>query len=55
VPGKFAATPTAMRHYAPGLGEHTNTILNEFGFSQAQIATLLEMKVAAQGERPAQQ
>lgn len=49
VPGKFSATPTRLRHHAPGLGEYTTEILKEFGFSQAQIAALLEAKAATQG------
>jgi crotonobetainyl-CoA:carnitine CoA-transferase CaiB-like acyl-CoA transferase len=52
VPGKFSATPTTIRHHAPGLGEHTMEILSEFGFTHSQIARLLEGKVAAQGQRP---
>jgi crotonobetainyl-CoA:carnitine CoA-transferase CaiB-like acyl-CoA transferase len=52
VPGKFSATPTQIRHHAPGLGEHTVEVLDEFGLSQAQIATLLENRAATQGRRP---
>lgn len=51
VPGKFSATPAQMRHPAPGLGEHTIEILSEFGFSQAQVAALLETKAATQGKQ----
>jgi crotonobetainyl-CoA:carnitine CoA-transferase CaiB-like acyl-CoA transferase len=52
VPGKFSETPTEIRHHAPGLGEHTLEILSEFGFTHAQIAAMLESKVATQGRRP---
>jgi len=52
VPGKFSATPTAVPHYAPGLGEHTVEILSEFGLSQGQITALLQSKVATQGQQP---
>lgn len=54
VPGKFSVTPTHVRHHAPGLGEHTIEILSEFGLSHAQIAALLEAKVATQGLQPRQ-
>jgi formyl-CoA transferase len=50
VPGKFSATPPQIRHHAPGLGEHTVEILQEFGLSQSQIATLLETGVATQAQ-----
>jgi crotonobetainyl-CoA:carnitine CoA-transferase CaiB-like acyl-CoA transferase len=52
VPGKFSATPTEVRHHAPGLGEHTIEVLSEFGLSHAQIAALLESTAATQGKRP---
>jgi crotonobetainyl-CoA:carnitine CoA-transferase CaiB-like acyl-CoA transferase len=56
VPGKFSATPSQIRHHAPGLGEHTIDILREFGISSSQIATLLETGVATQAQSaPAQQ
>jgi len=56
VPGKFSRTSPQIRHYAPGLGEHTVDILREFGVSPSQITTLLETRVATQAQStPAQQ
>ncbi|MEW6298484.1 MAG: CoA transferase [Thermodesulfobacteriota bacterium] len=52
VPGKFSATPTRVRHHAPGLGEHTVEILREFGLTPGQIAALLEANVATQAPSP---
>jgi crotonobetainyl-CoA:carnitine CoA-transferase CaiB-like acyl-CoA transferase len=56
VPGKFSATPSQIRHHAPGLGEHTVDILREFGINPSQITTLLETGVATQAQfAPAKQ
>jgi crotonobetainyl-CoA:carnitine CoA-transferase CaiB-like acyl-CoA transferase len=52
VPGKFSATPTEVRHHAPGLGEHTVEVLSELGLSHAHITALLESTAATQGQRP---
>ncbi len=48
VPGKFSETPPQIRHHAPGLGEHTAEVLQEFGLSASQIATMLDTGVAIQ-------
>ena len=48
VPGKFSETSPQIRHHAPGLGEHTIEILQEFGLSQPQISTMLDAGVAIQ-------
>lgn len=32
---------------APGLGEHTEEILTEFGFSESEISSLISEKVAS--------
>jgi crotonobetainyl-CoA:carnitine CoA-transferase CaiB-like acyl-CoA transferase len=37
---RFSRTPAEMRHPAPELGEHTDEILAEIGYSAAQIAGL---------------
>jgi crotonobetainyl-CoA:carnitine CoA-transferase CaiB-like acyl-CoA transferase len=37
---RFSATPTAIRRGAPALGEHTDEVLGEIGYSAAQIAGL---------------
>ena len=38
-------TPGAIRHRAPQLGEHTDVILGEIGYSAAEIAALREEDV----------
>jgi formyl-CoA transferase len=48
VPGiipKLSATPGAIRSAAPKLGEHTEEVLKEAGFSAAEIAALREKRV----------
>jgi crotonobetainyl-CoA:carnitine CoA-transferase CaiB-like acyl-CoA transferase len=50
VPGKFSATLPSTPRPAPGLGEHTVKILQEFGVSDAHITALLESHVATQGK-----
>jgi crotonobetainyl-CoA:carnitine CoA-transferase CaiB-like acyl-CoA transferase len=37
---RFSATPASIRFGAPALGEHTDAILGELGYSSAEIATL---------------
>jgi crotonobetainyl-CoA:carnitine CoA-transferase CaiB-like acyl-CoA transferase len=39
-PVDLSETPGRFRHRAPTLGEHTNAILTELGYSAAEIATL---------------
>ena len=45
VPVKFSSTPGKIRSRAPALGEHSSEVLLERGFSQAEIAELLEAGV----------
>jgi formyl-CoA transferase len=39
---KLSATPGAIRRAAPKLGEHTDEVLGEAGYTKAEIATLRE-------------
>lgn len=39
-PMKFSDTPCEVRHPAPELGEHTNEVLGEFGYSEAEVAAM---------------
>ena len=41
-PVKVTKTPGAIRHRAPQLGEHTDAILAEIGYSDVEIAALRE-------------
>jgi crotonobetainyl-CoA:carnitine CoA-transferase CaiB-like acyl-CoA transferase len=43
---KFSDTPGAVRSTAPARGEHTDAVLKEFGFSDAEVAALREAGVA---------
>lgn len=47
IPVKLSQTPGAIRRPAPTLGQHTDEVLAEFGFSQAEIATLCTARVVA--------
>jgi len=44
---RFAATPSALRTFAPLLGEHTDTVLAELGLSSTAIEELHTSKVVA--------
>jgi len=39
-PMHFSRTPTSIRQYPPRLGEHTDEVLGEYGYSDADIAEL---------------
>ena len=43
-PYKFSATPAEIFRGAPQVGEHTKDVLSEIGFSESEIAALLESK-----------
>ncbi|MEX0739617.1 MAG: CoA transferase [Pseudohongiella sp.] len=44
-PFSLSATPTAVKHRAPLLGEHTDQIMQELGYSQADIDQLRSIRV----------
>jgi crotonobetainyl-CoA:carnitine CoA-transferase CaiB-like acyl-CoA transferase len=39
-PARYETTPTTLRHHAPRLGEHSAEILDEAGFTEAEIQAL---------------
>lgn len=43
VPIKFSETPCGVEKAAPVLGQHTDEVLKEFGFDDAEIAKLHEV------------
>jgi crotonobetainyl-CoA:carnitine CoA-transferase CaiB-like acyl-CoA transferase len=42
---RLSATPGTIRHRAPTLGEHTDEVMRELGFSQEQISALRAAEV----------
>ena len=44
-PIKLSATPTGVARLAPGLGEHTDDVLREFGLEEREIAELRAARV----------
>ena len=45
---KFAASPAAIRSHAPAHGQHTDEILREAGYDDAEIAALHARNIAIQ-------
>ena len=48
-PVKFSATPLSIRWASPALGQHTRTILNEAGKTDAEIDALLKAGAVSDG------
>ena len=44
-PMKFSRTPVTVRHHPPMLGEHTEEVLHEYGYGDADLARLAEADV----------
>lgn len=49
-PAKFSESPAGIHRMAPGLGEHTNAVLMEAGFTKDEIASLVAGKVVGVAE-----
>jgi formyl-CoA transferase len=49
-PVKFSQTPAGVRHQARRLGQDTETILSELGYSREEIAALLAQGAIANGQ-----
>ena len=49
IPVKLSATPGSIRRRAPALGEHSEEVLREAGFSQDEVKALLESGVVKAG------
>ena len=43
-PVRFEQTPTSVRAFAPNLGENTEQVLGEMGYSAEEIAELRESR-----------
>jgi len=44
-PGRFSDTPAGLFRHTPGLGEHTDELLGEIGFSPDEIARLRDLSI----------
>jgi crotonobetainyl-CoA:carnitine CoA-transferase CaiB-like acyl-CoA transferase len=44
---RFSATPATIRHGGPALGEHTDAILTELGYTRDDIAVLQAKELTA--------
>jgi crotonobetainyl-CoA:carnitine CoA-transferase CaiB-like acyl-CoA transferase len=55
VPVKLSRTPGDVHAPAPALGEHTEAVLSDAGFSEQEIAALLESGAAAGPNQGAEQ
>ena len=42
VPVKLSKTPGSVRNRAPGLGEHSRQVLSQAGYSEEEIAILID-------------
>jgi crotonobetainyl-CoA:carnitine CoA-transferase CaiB-like acyl-CoA transferase len=45
-PAKFSESAAGIRRMAPRLGEHTRAVLQEAGYSDADIASLIACQAA---------
>jgi crotonobetainyl-CoA:carnitine CoA-transferase CaiB-like acyl-CoA transferase len=52
IPVKLSATPGAIRGPAPRLGQHTEAVLRELGYSAAEARALADAGLARPGEVP---
>lgn len=50
-PGRWTDSPLSIRRPAPGLGQHTEEVLREAGFTEDDLAGLLDARAAFTSER----
>jgi crotonobetainyl-CoA:carnitine CoA-transferase CaiB-like acyl-CoA transferase len=54
LPVKFSATPGKVRHAAPVFGEHTRSVLAEYGFTESEIDALADTGAIVDASRARQ-
>jgi crotonobetainyl-CoA:carnitine CoA-transferase CaiB-like acyl-CoA transferase len=52
IPTLFSASPGSLRRHAPALGEHSDEILREAGYSESQIEKMIATGITHSAPRP---